>query len=352
MDEPANSGIYIAPGLIDHQINGFFGADFVDSDLTVEGVRKSTRALWKVGVTTYLPTLTTNSRELLVKNFAIVARASTDPEIGDSIPGFHIEGPYISPLDGYRGVHRKQYIRPPDWAEFLEFYKAADGKILEITVAPETEGAIDFIRNCTKLGVVTAIGHTAAEAEAIKRAVDAGAVVSTHLGNGCANLINRHKNPLWPQLADERLTASIIVDGHHLRPEEVQTFFKAKGPDRTILVSDTNKLAGMPPGEYERHGKKVVVTPEGMIMVPGRNILAGASFPVSVCVGNIMKFTGCRLADAIHMASRNPARLLGLNDRGEIKPGNRADLILFKLDNNVLSIQKTIVGGKVVYRAE
>ncbi|GAJ12438.1 unnamed protein product, partial [marine sediment metagenome] len=150
----------------------------------------------------------------------------------------------------------------------------------------------------------------------------------------------------------DRLTASIIVDGHHLRPEEVQTFFKVKGRDRTILVSDTNKLAAMPPGEYERHGKKVLVTPEGMITVPGKGILAGASFPVSVCVGNVMKFTNCSLADAIHMASINPARLLSLSDRGEIRPGKRADLILFELKDYRLDIKKTIVGGKIVYSAK
>jgi len=252
-------------------------------------------------------------------------------------------------VDGYRGAHNKKWIRPPDWNEFLEFYKAAEGNIREITVAPETAGAIDFIRNCVKLGVVPAIGHTGATAEEIKKAVDAGAVVSTHFGNGCANMIHRHKNPLWPQLADDRLTASIIVDSFHLRPEQVQTFFKVKGPDRTILVSDMSKLAGLPPGEYERHGKKVIVTPEGMVKMPSQNVLAGASFPVRVCVGNVMKFTDCSLGDAIHMASRNTARLLGLNDRGEIKPGNRADLVLFRLDKNVLSIEKTIVTGKVVY---
>ncbi|MCK4828021.1 amidohydrolase family protein, partial [bacterium] len=186
----------------------------------------------------------------------------------------------------------------------------------------------------------------------IKQACDAGAAISTHLGNGCANLIHRHDNPLWPQLAEDRLMVSIIVDGFHLRPEEVQVLYKVKGPERTVLTSDMAKLAGMPPGKYSYDNRDVVLTPEGMIKFPAQNVLAGASLPISIGVGNVMRFTGCSLADAIHMASRNQARLFGLNDRGEIKPGKRADLILCSLKDGVLSIKKTIIAGKEVYTAD
>jgi N-acetylglucosamine-6-phosphate deacetylase len=352
LDDANNADLYLAPGLIDHQVNGYVSVNFVGPQLSVEDVRKATIAIWKKGVTTYLPTLTTNTRELLTKNFAVVAQAAKDPQIADSIAGFHLEGPYISPVEGYRGAHNEQWIRPPDWNEFLEFYKAADNKILEVTIAPETPGAIDFIRNCRKLGVIVAIGHTAADAEQIRQAVEAGAAVSTHLGNGCANMIHRHENPLWPQLADDRLTASIVCDGLHLPPEQVRTFFKVKGPQRTIIVSDMSSLAGMPPGEYTRHGRKVVVTPEGLIKMPSQDVLAGSSMPISVGIGNVMKFTGCSLADAIQMASTNPARLLHLDDRGQIEPGKRADIILFRCKDNTLSIQKTIIAGKIVYSAQ
>jgi len=352
LDDANNADLYLAPGLIDHQVNGYVSVNFVGPQLSVEDVRKATVAIWKKGVTTYLPTLTTNTRELLTRNFAVVAQAAKDAEIADSIAGFHLEGPYISPVEGYRGAHNEQWIRPPDWNEFLEFYKAADNKILEVTVAPETPGAIDFIRNCGRLSVVVAIGHTAADAEQIRQAVDAGAAVSTHLGNGCANMIHRHENPLWPQLADDRLTASIICDGFHLPSEQVRTFFKVKGPQRTIIVSDMSSLAGMPPGEYSRHGRKVVITPDGLIRMPSQDVLAGSSMPICVGVGNAMKFTGCSLADAIGMASANPARLLHLDDRGKIEPGKRADIILFRLKDSTLSVQKTIIAGKVVYSAQ
>jgi N-acetylglucosamine-6-phosphate deacetylase len=238
---PAESaGLVVAPGLIDNQVNGFAGVSFTfgGNDLTLDGVKTATKGLWKNGVTTYLPTLTTNSRELLLNNFAVLAKAKDDPELLGSIAGFHLEGPYISPVDGYRGAHPLKYVRKPDWDEFMAFNKAAGNNILEVTVAPEIDGALDFISKCKAAGIIVAIGHHDASAAAIASAIDRGAVIATHLGNGCANMINRHINPLWPQLADDRLMISIIGDGFHLLPEEIRVFYKVKGPDKTIIISD------------------------------------------------------------------------------------------------------------------
>ncbi len=340
--------VFIAPGLIDIQINGYMGVDFAGQDLTLNGIRKATRELWKEGVTTFFPTLISNDHDALKKNFTILAQALDDPEIGTSIPGFHLEGPYISPVKGFRGAHLEKYIRRPDWQEFLEYQNAAKKGIKLITVAPEVAGAIPFIRQCVENGVVVSLGHHNGSAENIKKAIDAGASMSTHLGNGCANMINRHHNPLWPQLADDRLTPSIIADGYHLTKEEIQSFCKVKGPDNIILVSDALDLAGLPPGEYIRGERKVLLTPN-VVKFPAENVLAGAATPISKCVGNMMRFTKCSLKDAIQMASTNPAKLLGLNELGEISHGKRADLILFTIEEGNMVIQKTIVAGKVVY---
>jgi len=340
--------VYVAPGLIDIQINGFMGIDFGGDDLTPEGIRMATRELWSKGITVFLPTVITNSHENLIKSFSVLSGVFDDPEIRNSIPGFHLEGPYISPVEGYRGAHLEKYIRKPDWAEFLELQKAARNKIVLVTVAPETEGAIAFIRKCAESGVVVSLGHHNGTAEKIKEAVDAGASLSTHLGNGCANMINRHLNPLWPQLADDRLAISIIADGYHLTREEVQCFYKIKGPERTILVSDALDLAGLPPGEYKRGERTILLTPN-VAKYPAENVLAGAASPVSIDVENIMKFTQCSLRDAINMASKTPAKLLRLNETGEIRQGKRADLILFTIEEGKLIIQKTIVAGKTVY---
>ncbi len=344
--------LYVAPGLIDNQVNGYAAVSFTEDTLTVERVRQATRELWKAGVTTYVPTLTTNSQQVLVRNFRILAEAMRDPEVALSVRGFHLEGPYISPEDGYRGAHLKKWVRPPNWDEFMEMYRAADGKILEVSVAPEVPGGLDFIRRLSRLGILVALAHHHAPADVIHLAADNGARLCTHLGNGCANMIHRHDNPLWPQLADDRLMISIIVDGFHLRPDEVRTFYKVKGPERTILVSDVLALAGMPPGEYNVGGRRLVVDPAGVIRYPEQHVLAGAARPLSVDVVNVMRFTGCTLAEAIRMASRNPARLLGFDDLGEIAPGKRADLILFRLGEDRLHIVKTIIKGQVVYSAE
>lgn len=347
-EETNNPGVFVAPGLIDIQINGFGGIDFADQQLTREGVREATRALWKAGITTFLPTVITNERENLARSFTILADALQDEEISLSIPGFHLEGPFISPLQGYRGAHLEKFIRTPDWDEFLALQKAAKNGIRLITLAPEVPGAIQFIRKCATTGVVVSLGHHNSSAEIITKAVDAGASMSTHLGNGLANMINRHDNPLWPQLAEDRITITLIADGFHLNKEEVKCFYSMKGVEHTILVSDALDLAGLPPGEYIR-GERVVLLTSGVVKYPAENVLAGAASPVTTGISNMMKFTNCSLGNAIQMASTNPARLLGLHTIGEIKQGYRADLILFTLVDGEIVIHQTIVAGKVVF---
>jgi len=348
LQESKSSDLYVAPGLIDMQINGFNGVDFSDQHLTLQNLREAISALWKAGVTTFLPTVTTNDTESLKRSFSILAGALNDKEIGKSIPGFHLEGPYISPLPGYRGAHLEKYIRLPDWNEFLALQNAANNGIRLITLAPEMPGAISFISKCAATGVVVSLGHHNGSAQIIKQAVDAGATMSTHLGNGCANLIDRHNNPLWPQLAEGRLTVTLIADGYHLNKEEVQCFYNMKGVERTILVSDALDLAGLPPGEYIR-GERVVVLTPGVVKYPAENVLAGAASPVTKGISNIMRFTQCSLGYAVRMASTNAASSLGLHNIGEIKQGKRADLILFTMENGEMVIQKTILAGKIVY---
>ena len=340
---------YVAPGFIDIQINGYMSHDFSAPDLSIEKVQQVTEDLWKTGVTTYFPTIITTSHERLLKNLAILTKALKNEKVKLSVPGFHLEGPYISPIDGYRGAHNKKWVRPPDWKEFVQYNKTAENKIIQITLAPDLDGAIKFIEKCRNKGILVSLGHHNASTEFIRQAIDAGAILTTHLGNGCANMIHRHKNPLWSQLADDRLHATIIADGHHLLPEELKVFFIVKGPEKLMLISDMTGLAGMPPGDYTWDGKDVVMTADGMIMLPKQDALAGAALPISIGIGNMMRHTQCSLAEAIHMAARNQAKLFGLKDRGEIAVGKRADMVLFTLDDNTIAIKKTILAGEVVY---
>jgi N-acetylglucosamine-6-phosphate deacetylase len=340
---------YVAPGLIDNQVNGYQGIDFGAEKLSIDGIMKAAAVLWEDGVTTFLPTLVSAGHDDLIRNFRVLARASEHPFFNGSIPGFHLEGPYLSPEPGYYGCHPVQHLRRPSWEEFMEYQEAAEGKIIQVTVAPELDGAIEFIRRCSENGIVAAIGHTNATADEINLAVENGASLSTHLGNGCANLIDRRRNPLWAQLANDRLTPSLIADGHHLAPEELRVFYKVKEPENLILTSDVTYLRGLPPGDYIYLGSKVMKTAEGLVMNPERNCLAGASLPLLKGIENMMDYSGCGLGAAVNLATRNVARVLALEDRGRLSEGKRADLVLIEKKGNRLQIKRTYLKGRPIH---
>jgi len=348
-DPPSGEKVFIGAGLIDTQVNGYRSVSFSDDGLTVEKVGQVARALWEEGVTTFFPTLITSDPGIITRNLQILSQAMHEPRLSHSMPGYFLEGPYISPVDGFRGAHDANWVRSPDWKEFMGFIQAADNRIIQVGLAPELDGAMDFIRNCAVRRIHVALAHHNSTADQIDEAVNNGARVSTHLGNGCANLIHRHLNPLWPQLANERITPSVIADGHHLTAEELQVFYKVKGPDRLFLVSDATRLAGMPPGTYEWNGKSVVMTENGMLQYPEQQVLAGASFPVRYGVINMMQYVDIPLDAAYGMATRVPSQVYQLNDRGELTTGKSADLILFKIEKDQMIILKTIVQGEVVY---
>jgi N-acetylglucosamine-6-phosphate deacetylase len=346
---PGQDRIYIGPGLIDTQVNGYHSVSFSEQELSVAKIETVTQALWEEGVTTFFPTLITSDPEIILRNLEILSEAVKKPLLGHTMPGYFLEGPYISPIDGFRGAHDLEWVRKPDWEEFLRFIKASNDRIIQIGLAPELEGSREFIRNCALRGINVALAHHNGTPEQIDEAVRNGARVSTHLGNGCANLIHRHNNPIWPQLANERITPSIIADGHHLTAEELRVFYSVKGPDHLFLVSDATKLAGMPPGTYEWDGKKVIMSEDGMLQLPEQQVLAGASFPVRTGIMNMVKLVDIPLGKAYILASRIPAKIYQLEDRGELETGRSADLILFKIENGQMNILKTIVQGEVVF---
>ena len=182
----------VAPGLVDLQINGYGGVEFNDRELTVEKVRQVAHSQDAFGVTSFLATCTTDSHEVLHHALKTIARAIRElPGVAARIPGIHLEGPFISPDDGPRGAHPKQHVRPPDWDEFSRLQDAAEGRIKLLTISPEYDIAVDVIRRAAKSGVLIAIGHTQATSDQIQAAVDAGARMSTHLGNGAHPTIRR-----------------------------------------------------------------------------------------------------------------------------------------------------------------
>jgi N-acetylglucosamine-6-phosphate deacetylase len=322
----------VAPGLVDLQINGFAGVEFNDPQLTLDKVLQVALSQDAFGVASFLATCTTDSHDVLKHALETIARAIHDlPEVAARIPGIHLEGPFICPDDGPRGAHPKQHVRPPDWDEFQRLQAAAGGLIKLTTVSPEYDAAPEFIRRVSHSGVLVAIGHTKATSEQVTAAVDAGARMSTHLGNGAHPQIRRHPNYIWDQLADDRLTASLIVDGHHLPPAVVKSMIRAKTPERIVLVSDITSMGGMPPGRYKTGLGALEVLASGKLVPAGQpDILAGASLPIHACVANVMRFGGVDLTTAINMASIRPAALIGLKHRG-LEIGAPANLFLFDL---------------------
>jgi N-acetylglucosamine-6-phosphate deacetylase len=346
------SDAWLAPGFVDLQVNGYGGQEFNDFELTTEKVLRVSRAMDADGVTSYLPTATTHSFEMLSNTMRILAAASEEsPEVADRVPGFHVEGPYISKEDGPRGAHPLEHCRPPDWDEFQRLQEAAGGRIRILTLSPEYAGSAKFIAKAVAAGVLIAIGHTAADSDQIRAAVDAGARMSTHLGNGAHGQIRRHPNYIWDQLADDRLVASLIVDGHHLPPAVVKSFVRGKTPERCVLVSDLVGMAGMPPGQYTNTSiGNIDILDDGRIVVAGqRQYLAGAGLPITYGVANLMRFTDCDLRTTIEMASIRPAELIGQTPT-RLAIGARANLVLFDLPNlGPARVRQTINRGVVVF---
>lgn len=347
------NGVIVAPGFFDIQINGYGGRSFGSAD--PEALPYAVRALRRSGVLFFCPTVTTNSREQILASFRAMARARQDPEVAHAVPCFHLEGPYIGAEDGPRGAHALEHVRPPHWEEFQAFQEAAEGKIGIVTLAPEQPGALPFIERLAAAGVVPAIGHTGASPALIADAVRAGARLSTHLGNGSHAKIDRHVNYIWEQLANDALCASLIGDGHHLPPAVLKCMIRCKGVGRSILISDAVSLAGLPPGVYGEDGHQVELLPSGRVNLLGTPYLSGASLLLPKGIENAMRFAGVSLADAVRMATANPAELLGLQESmGEVAVGRSADLVLFRHDpeTHAITVEAVVVRGRRISAAE
>ena len=347
---------WIAPGLLDVQVNGYGGQEFSSADLTAEKVERIVRQMGAVGTTRLCPTVTTQHPDVMRHALQTLdAACESSPELARRIVGLHVEGPYITHEDGPRGAHPVQYCRPPDWDEFQRIQEDAGGRIRIFTMSVEFDRSPAFVKKVVDSGVIVSIGHTAANSDQIRGAVDAGARMSTHLGNGSHPMIRRHPNYIWDQLAEDRLTAGIIADGHHLTPDVVKTFVRAKTPQRCILVSDLSGQAGQPSGRYTSDFCDIEILPGGRLVVAGQTeLMAGASEPLGTCVANVMHFAEVDLETAVRMAVHHPAELLGL-EPGGLEPGDPADLILFDLvepsDGNCwprLNVCSTLIDGETV----
>lgn len=348
--EPSPDMPFLARGLVDLQVNGYRGVDFNGPPVTPGDALRLCQDLAALGVTRFLATVITGSASAMLAAMEAIARArAAHPLVAAMVAGIHAEGPSISALDGPRGAHPLEHVRPPDIAEFDRWQAATAGLVRLVTLAPEHPGARDYIRHVSASGVIISLGHSAADPDQIVAACDAGARMSTHLGNGVAGVLPRHPNLIWSQLAEDRLVAGLISDGHHLSPAPFRAMLRAKGAGRAVLVSDMVALAGMAPGHYRQPvGDVVELTADGRVLLSGTPFLAGAATPLSGAVPRAAAMAGITLAQALHLATDAPARMIGL---GGLEPGAEADLILFDTPSDApLHILATWVGGDLVHK--
>jgi len=315
-------------GFVDLQVNGYAGIDFSSPGLTLSEVEMTARVLYQHGTLAFCPTVISSSMEIYRQALPVLAEAIQNQPLpgagqGSLLAGIHLEGPFISPEEGAVGAHPRQHVRGPSVTLFDELYALAGGQIALLTLAPELPGALELIRHACGREVTVSIGHTLANAAAIRAAIDAGASLSTHLGNGCPNFIHRHHNPLWPQLAAPELSAMLITDGHHLPAELVAVALAAKGPGRVIITSDSSPAAGCPPGEYTFFGTRGLLEPSGRLRNLESDSLAGSSATLLDCM-NVL--AGLSLFDesALWQVGRdNPLKVLG-KTASHLPPGRIA----------------------------
>ncbi len=325
---------YIAPAFWDIQTNGRWGLSFSDSSITVDQVAEIVRAHAALGTARLLPTLITAPQSSMIHGVEMIAQACEQyPDVNRIVAGIHLEGPAISELEGYRGAHPVDAVRDPSWFEFEQLQRASGGRIRLVTLAPERRGAIEFIAKAFANRVTIALGHTACcDLETYKLAYAAGARLSTHLGNGVAQLLPRHPNPIWCQLGLDDLFASFIADIHHVDLSTLQSMIRVKGWERTILVSDFSPLAGCAPGRYGEWE----VEPSGKIVVAGTPYLAGANADLTRGLSNLQRGLAWLDSRIFATVTTNPAKLLGFAEP-RLEPGQPADLVLFRRSESSLS---------------
>jgi N-acetylglucosamine-6-phosphate deacetylase len=352
-ESSVSSDIFLSPGLVDLQVNGCSGLDVNAPQLTPGTITDLVDAMLSRGVTCFAPTIITSPEDKICHALSIIAEARrSHPRAAACIQFVHVEGPHISPLDGYRGAHPADGVRPPSIAEFERWQQASGGLVGLVTLSPHFEGSCAYIAALVRQGIHVAIGHTHASPQEILRAIDAGARLATHLGNGIAPEIPRHRNAIWSLLADDRVSATFIADGHHLPPDVLKVMLRVKTVQHSVLVSDSVALAGMPPGAYATPvGGRVELRQDGRLCVFGSELLAGATASLAQGIGTLVRTSNVFLHDALAMATTNPGRVVG-GRRGQLTPGSRADVLRFRWQDSIMIEDVWLAGEQVHTRTE
>jgi len=302
----------VFPGFVDLQVNGFAGVDFSAPTLDTEAFADACRAIRQSGTTAFMPTLITSPPEVYEKNLGVIAGVMKRAEFEDCLIGIHLEGPFISPMEGARGAHNPDWIEKPDTDYLRQLQAWAGGNIRMMTIAAELEGAAELTRCATEAGITISLGHQLATVDDLERLGASGAKSLTHLGNALPAMLRRHENPIWAGLANDALLATIITDGHHLPDDLIKVIVRVKGPRRLAVVSDAAAIAGLPPGRYQTLGHQVVLDECGKLYDPETGYLVGSSATMLDCMNHLASLELLSPEDLLRVGLDNPLKLAGL----------------------------------------
>ncbi|MEW5784026.1 MAG: N-acetylglucosamine-6-phosphate deacetylase [Bacillota bacterium] len=332
-------GMWVVPGFIDLHIHGSAGFDTMDA--TNEAIHGLANFLVKHGVTSYLPTTIAASAERIREVLANI-RHCPQPEEGARHLGLHLEGPYLS--SRYRGAQPFRHIRPVDPDEY-RYWLVGGFPVFMVTLAPEVDGIDGFLKAGTDAGIIFAVGHSEASYEQVLAAAELGLSQASHLFNGMPPFHHREPGVVGAVLMDHRIVPQVIVDGVHLHPAALKLVVKAKGIDKTILITDATRGAGLKDGDYTLGDQAITV--QNGIARTREGGLAGSTLTMDVAIKNMMEYTGLSLPEAVTMATLTPAVSIGMcGKKGILASGADADLVLLDHDCRV---RMTMVMGRVVY---
>ena len=299
------------PGWIDLQVNGYDGVDFSSPSLSLTDIEKVNIKLLEQGTIGYCPTILSSPLETYKHNLLLISDAIKRQEKGAKILGVHLEGPFINPEKGYRGIHRKENIIPPSIDIYEDFKIWSQNNITLITLAPELSGAMELITHIVKDDkAVVSIGHSNAGKEIIQKAVNAGVQAATHIGNGLPSFIPRHDNPIWSILAEDNLFGFFITDGFHVPEEMIKICLRAKKISKFIVTSDLIHLGGRKPGNYIINDIPVVLEPNGHLHLRDSSQLAGSASSMMDCMNFLASIGELSIKELIQIGYENPLNLL------------------------------------------
>lgn len=333
---------FIVPGYIDIHIHGGGGSDVMDGDY--ESINKIAIAHSHFGTTSFLPTTMTMSKDKIIRSLRSICEAVKKGTAGAEILGIHMEGPYINPEK--KGAQKEEDIKKISIEEFLEFNQASGNLIRLVTIAPEMPGAIDLIKYLYKQGIIASVGHSNATYVQTRAGIQAGLSHVTHTFNAMRGLHHREPGVIGAALTSPELTVEVIADGIHIHPIVLKILTKIKDGEKIVLITDSMRATGLNEGTYDLAGQEVIVTKGQARLKDGT--LAGSVLTMDKAVKNMVTKVGIPLPKAIQMASFNPAKSIGIDDKkGSLEPGKDADIVII---NKNLETELTIVAGKIVYR--